>query len=163
MGLCGPPGDELTAPSLRSSKRGTALRADPGKRSDARSIRHLGLPERRAKLAAKSWGYDEMAHDLSAAYQKIRPGKTMLCWPMWGSGFMPWPIPGPLAADGVHPSALGSRIASGDHCSRDPTAQGGAAMTAETKSRRHLSRGTAGPGSGSHHGLHRPAARMKEL
>jgi len=36
-------------------------------------------------------------------------------------------------------------------------------MTAATKSRRHLSRGTAGPGSGSHHRLHRPAAGVKEL
>lgn len=36
-------------------------------------------------------------------------------------------------------------------------------MTVETKSRRHLSRGTAGPGGGIHHGLHRPAAGAKEL
>ncbi len=36
-------------------------------------------------------------------------------------------------------------------------------MTAGTKPRRHLSRGTAGTDSGSHHGLHRPAVRTKEL
>ena len=47
-----------------------------------------------AKLAAKNWGYDEMAHALCPQPIKEPLWKTMLCWPMWDSGFMPWPVLG---------------------------------------------------------------------
>ena len=64
-----------------------------------------------AKLAAKSWGYDEMAHDLSAAYQKSAQENHALLADV-GQRF--YALAGTrdlYAADGVHPSALGSRIA----------------------------------------------------
>ena len=63
-----------------------------------------------AKLAAKSWDYNEMAHDLSAAYQKAAQKNHALLADV-GQRF--YALAGTrdlYAADGVHPSALGSRI-----------------------------------------------------
>ena len=64
-----------------------------------------------AKLAAKSWDYDEMAHALSAAYQRAaRENHALLA----DVGRQFYALAGTrdlYAADGVHPSELGSRMA----------------------------------------------------
>lgn len=64
-----------------------------------------------AKLAAKGWDYDEMAHALSAAYQRAaRENHALLA--NVGQRFYALANTRDLyAADGVHPSALGSRVA----------------------------------------------------
>ena len=64
-----------------------------------------------AKLAAKGWDYDEMAHALSAVYQRAaRENHALLA--NVGQRFYALANTRDLyAADGVHPSALGSRIA----------------------------------------------------
>lgn len=59
-----------------------------------------------AKLAAKSWDHDEMAHDLSAAYQKSAQENHALLADV-GQRF--YALAG--TRDLYHPSALGSRIA----------------------------------------------------
>ena len=64
-----------------------------------------------AKLAAKSWDYDEMARALSAAYQRAALENHAL---LANVGQRFYALAGTrdlYAADGVHPSALGSRIA----------------------------------------------------
>ena len=63
-----------------------------------------------SKLATKSWDYDEMAHDLSAAYQKAAREIHALLADV-GQRF--YALAGTrdlYAADGVHPRALGSRV-----------------------------------------------------
>ena len=110
-----------------------------------------------AKLAAKSWDYPCSVRSLS----KSRPGKLCSVGRCGTAVLRSGRYPGSLRRRWRPPQRFGLPRRSGDHRSRDPTAQGGAVMTAETKSRRHLSRGTAG--SGSHHRLHRPAAGVKEL
>lgn len=63
------------------------------------------------KLAAKNWGYDEMVHALSAAYQRAALENHALLADV-GQRFYALANTRDLyAADGVHPSALGSRIA----------------------------------------------------
>ena len=64
-----------------------------------------------AKLAAKGWDYDEMAHALSAAYQRAaRENHALLA--NVGQRFYALANTRDLyAADGVHPSELGSHIA----------------------------------------------------
>ena len=63
-----------------------------------------------AKLAAKSWDHDEMAHALSAAYQKAAWENHALLADV-GQRF--YALAGTrdlYATDGVHPSALGSHV-----------------------------------------------------
>ena len=64
-----------------------------------------------AKLAAKGWGYDEMARKLSEAYHKAAQENNALIADV-GRRFYEWSDPQALyAADGIHPSELGSHIA----------------------------------------------------
>ena len=64
-----------------------------------------------AKLAAKNWDYDEMAQKLSEAYHRAAQENNALIADV-GRRFYEWSDPQALyAADGVHPSDLGSRIA----------------------------------------------------
>ena len=64
-----------------------------------------------AKLAAKGWDYDEMARKLSEAYHKAAQENNTLIADV-GRRFYEWSVPQDLyAADGVHPSELGSHIA----------------------------------------------------
>lgn len=64
-----------------------------------------------AKLVAKSWDDDEMTHDLSAAYQRAALENHALLADV-GQRFYALANTRDLyAADGVHPSELGSRIA----------------------------------------------------
>lgn len=64
-----------------------------------------------AKLAVKNWGYDEMAQKLSEAYHKAAQENNALIADV-GRRFYEWSDPQDLyAADGVHPSELGSHIA----------------------------------------------------
>lgn len=64
-----------------------------------------------AKLAAKGWDYDGMADQLATAYRKAALDNRALLADV-GGRFYRWPDPGALyAADGVHPSELGSHIA----------------------------------------------------
>ena len=64
-----------------------------------------------AKLAAKGWDYDGMADQLAEAYRKAALNNRALLADV-GGRFYGWPDPRELyAADGVHPSDLGSRIA----------------------------------------------------
>ena len=62
-------------------------------------------------LTAKGWDYDEMARTLSEAYHKAaRENNTLIA--DVGRRFYEWSDPQTLyAADGVHPSELGSHIA----------------------------------------------------
>ena len=64
-----------------------------------------------AKLAAKGLDYDGMARQMAEAYRKA----TLDNWALLadvGGRFYGWPDPRELyAADGVHPSKLGSRMA----------------------------------------------------
>ena len=64
-----------------------------------------------AKLAAKGWDYDEMAQTLSEAYHKAARENNALIADV-GRRFYEWSDPQVLyAADGIHPSELGSRMA----------------------------------------------------
>ena len=64
-----------------------------------------------AKLAAKGWDYDEMAQKLSDAYHRAARENNALIADV-GRRFYEWFDPQALyAADGVHPSELGSHIA----------------------------------------------------
>ena len=64
-----------------------------------------------AKLAAKGWDYDGMASQLAEAYRKAALDNRALLADV-GGRFYRWPDPRELyAADGVHPSELGSRMA----------------------------------------------------
>ena len=64
-----------------------------------------------AKLAAKGWDYDGMADQLAEAYRKAALDNRALLADV-GGRFYGRPAPGELyAADGVHPSELGSRMA----------------------------------------------------
>ena len=64
-----------------------------------------------AKLTDKGWDYDEMARKLSEAYHKAAQENNALIADV-GRRFYEWSVPQDLyAADGVHPSELGSRIA----------------------------------------------------
>ena len=64
-----------------------------------------------AKLAAKGWDYGEMAQMLSEAYHKAALENNALIADV-GRRFYEWSDPQDLyAADGVHPSELGSHIA----------------------------------------------------
>ena len=64
-----------------------------------------------AKLAAKGWDYDEMAHALSAVYQRAARDTHALLATV-GQRFYALANTRDLyAADGVHPCALGSRVA----------------------------------------------------
>ena len=63
-----------------------------------------------AKLAAKSWDYEEMAHALSSAYQRVAQENHA---PLADVGQRFYALAGTrdlYAADGVHPSALGSLV-----------------------------------------------------
>ena len=63
------------------------------------------------KLADKGWDYDEMARKLSEAYHEAARENSALIADV-GRRFYEWPDPRDFyAADGVHPSELGSRIA----------------------------------------------------
>ncbi|RGE65325.1 SGNH/GDSL hydrolase family protein [Anaerotruncus colihominis] len=64
-----------------------------------------------AKLTAKGWDYDEMAHALSAAYQKAALENHALLADVGQQFYALASTRDLYAADGVHPSALGSRIA----------------------------------------------------
>ena len=100
----------ITAPKSFFSSVEAALPADPGKRSGAHSVRHLGLPEGRP-LTDKGWDYDERARALSEAYHKAAQENNALIADV-GQRFYKWSDPQALyAADGIHPSELGSRIA----------------------------------------------------
>ena len=64
-----------------------------------------------AKLTDKGWDYDEMARKLSEAYHKAAQENNALIADV-GWRFYEWSAPQTLyAADGVHPSELGSHIA----------------------------------------------------
>ena len=64
-----------------------------------------------AKLTDKGWDYDEMAQKLSEAYHKAALENNALIADV-GRRFYEWSDPQDLyAADGVHPSELGSHIA----------------------------------------------------
>ena len=64
-----------------------------------------------AKLTGKGWDYDEMAQKLSEAYHKAAQENNALIADV-GRRFYKWSDPQALyAADGVHPSELGSHIA----------------------------------------------------
>lgn len=64
-----------------------------------------------AKLTDKGWDYDEMAQKLSEAYHKAAQENNALIADV-GRRFYKWSDPQALyAADGVHPSELGSHIA----------------------------------------------------
>ena len=64
-----------------------------------------------AKLTDKGWDYDEMARKLSEAYHKAALENNALIADV-GRRFYEWSDPQDLyAADGVHPSELGSHIA----------------------------------------------------
>ena len=64
-----------------------------------------------SKLAGKGWDYDEMAQKLSEAYYKATREDYALIADV-GRRFYEWSDPQALyAADGVHPSELGSHIA----------------------------------------------------
>ena len=64
-----------------------------------------------AKLTDKGWDYDEMAQKLSEAYHKAAQENNALIADV-GRRFYEWSDPQDLyAADGVHPSELGSHIA----------------------------------------------------
>ena len=63
------------------------------------------------KLTDKGWDYDEMAQKLSEAYHEAARENSALIADV-GRRFYEWPDPRDFyAADGVHPSELGSRIA----------------------------------------------------
>ena len=63
------------------------------------------------KLTDKGWDYDEMAQKLSEAYHKAALENNALIADV-GRRFYEWSDPQDLyAADGVHPSELGSHIA----------------------------------------------------
>ena len=64
-----------------------------------------------AKLTDKGWDYDEMAQKLSEAYHRAAQENNALIADV-GRRFYEWSVPQDLyAADGVHPSELGSHIA----------------------------------------------------
>ena len=64
-----------------------------------------------AKLTDKGWDYDEMVRTLSEAYHKAAQENDALIADV-GRRFYEWSEPQALyAADGVHPSELGSRVA----------------------------------------------------
>ena len=64
-----------------------------------------------AKLTDKGWDYDEMARTLSEAYHKAAQENNALIADV-GRLFYEWSDPQDLyAADGVHPSGQGARIA----------------------------------------------------
>ena len=64
-----------------------------------------------AKLTDKGWDYDEMAQKLFEAYHEAARENSTLIADV-GRRFYEWPDPRDFyAADGVHPSELGSRIA----------------------------------------------------
>ena len=64
-----------------------------------------------AKLADKAWDYHEMVQKLSEAYRKAAQENNALIADV-GRRFYEWSDPQALyAADGVHPSELGSHIA----------------------------------------------------
>ena len=64
-----------------------------------------------AKLTDKGWDYDEMTQKLSEAYHKAAQENNALIADV-GRRFYEWSVPQDLyAADGVHPSELGSHIA----------------------------------------------------
>ena len=64
-----------------------------------------------AKLTDKGWDYDEMARTLSEACHKAAQENDTLIADV-GRRFYEWSEPQVLyAADGVHPSELGSHIA----------------------------------------------------
>ena len=64
-----------------------------------------------AKLAAKGWDYDEMAWKLSAAYQKAAQDNHALLADVGRRFYELSGTQDLYAADGVHPSEQGSRLA----------------------------------------------------
>ena len=64
-----------------------------------------------AKLAAKDWDYDEMAQKLSEAYHKAARDSNALIADVGNHFFELSHTQNLYAADGVHPSELGSRMA----------------------------------------------------
>ena len=70
-----------------------------------------GYQQGSTALAAKGWDYDGMASQLAEAYRKAALDNRALLADV-GGRFYRWPDPRELyAADGVHPSELGSRMA----------------------------------------------------
>ena len=64
-----------------------------------------------AKLAAKGWDYDEMAQELSGAYHRAAQENNALIADVGRRFYELSDTQELYAADGVHPSELGSRIA----------------------------------------------------
>lgn len=64
-----------------------------------------------AKLTAKGWDYDEMAHKLSEAYRKAARENNALIADVGQRFYELSNTQSLYAADGVHPNELGSRIA----------------------------------------------------
>ena len=64
-----------------------------------------------AKLTAKGWDYDEMAHKMSEAYHKAARENHALLADVGQKFYELSDTQDLYAADGVHPSELGSRIA----------------------------------------------------
>ena len=64
-----------------------------------------------AKLAAKGWDYDEMAHKMSQAYRKAAEENHVLLADVGRKFYEHSNVQTLYAADGVHPSELGSRLA----------------------------------------------------
>ena len=71
----------------------------------------MGLSERRAKLTDKGWDYDEMARTLSEAYHKAAQENNALIADVGNRFYELSHTQNLYAADGVHPSELGSRVA----------------------------------------------------
>lgn len=64
-----------------------------------------------AKLAAKGWDYDEMAQELSGAYHRAAQENNALIADVGRRFYELSDTQELYAADGVHPSEAGSRIA----------------------------------------------------
>lgn len=64
-----------------------------------------------AKLAAKGWDYDEMARKMSQAYQKAAEENGALLADVGRKFYEHSHVQTLYAADGIHPSELGSRLA----------------------------------------------------
>lgn len=63
------------------------------------------------KLVAKGWDYDEMAQKLSEAYHKAAQENNALIADVGRRFYALSDTPNLYAADGIHPSELGSRLA----------------------------------------------------
>ena len=85
-----------------------------------------------AKPADKGWDYDEMFQKLSEAYHKAAQENNALIADVGRRFYELSDTQDLYAADSIHPSELGSRIAAGDHRGSDPAARKGGAVVCQT-------------------------------